>query len=85
MTAILKRQRLPRVPWIEGEPLNTGSRQWYSRDGMLRVICSEGYGLPRLWQLWTWKCGTWWKVAEKRSKQRIERLARQCAAAMDET
>lgn len=77
-------RRLPPVAWIEGQSLPTGSRQWFSRDGMLRVICSEGYGLPRLWQLWRWHHGTWRKTAEKRARQRIERLARQVAAAMED-
>lgn len=82
-----RRPRLAPIPWIEGQPLTCGCRQWFSRDGMFRLICSDTYDgieLPRLWKLYQWRRGSWWKVAEKRSRQRIERLARQRAVELNE-
>lgn len=76
-------KRLPVVPWIAGASLPSGSPQWFSRDGMLRMICSEGYGLPRLWQVWRWKHGGWIKAAEFRSQRNANRVARRIAAELE--
>lgn len=80
------RATLPRLNWRPGDPLATGSRQWFTRDGSFRMIASEiyeGITLPRLWLVYVWKCDGWRKIGERRSQHAADKLARQRAAAWE--
>lgn len=79
--------RAPRLNWRPIEPTPHGNSRWETLDGMFRLVRSDqcdGIALPRLWMLWQYKQASWWKVAERRSRRRIEKLARERAAQLDE-
>ena len=72
--------------WRETEPTKYGCRRWQTLDGMFMLVCSDqcdGIPLKTLWVLYQWKTGSWWPVAEKRSRKVIEKLAKQRLAKLE--
>lgn len=56
-------------------------------DGVFRLVVSEGFDgipLPRKCTLWQFKRGAYHRVAEGRSKAKLERLARQLNSELDD-
>lgn len=80
------KKRLPKVDWLFVGHLPSGSQYWQTRDGMLRLVASntcDGIALPLVWKLYQWRGGSWWPAAESRSRETIEKIARQRAAELD--
>jgi hypothetical protein len=81
-----KQPRLPSLNWREVEPTSHGNSRWQTLDGIFQLVCQEqcdGIPMVRLWILYQWRRGTWWRIEERKSRTAIEKLARICAVQLE--
>lgn len=72
--------------WREIEKSRYGCRQWQTGDGMFLLVCIDRFEdipMRRIYVLWQWRRGSWWKVEERRSRKAIEKLAKQRAEQLE--
>lgn len=80
------RPRLPQITWRRPARYPSGSRYWDSLDGLFRLSASERLGaieLPREYSLWQYKRGRFVRVAESRSRKKLEKVARKRLAQLE--
>lgn len=73
--------------WRQIEDTKHGNRQRQSADGVFKIVCItqfDGIPMKREYILWQWRNNSWQRVAESRSRKRLEKTAQLRAAQLEE-